>query len=151
MGIILLTRGFETIVDDDIYEELNSYLWYASGPEGRPARRLRDATRRVIYMYHQIMDVRPWELRLENKVVDHIDGNPLNNQRNNLRIVTQNKNMQNSNRHLFREGIGYDSTHDRYKVYIDRPDLPRINIGTYKTREEANVALIQARLNYPCE
>lgn len=152
MAFIQLTRGFITKVDDDLLDELNSYLWYASGLEGRPARRLKAGPRKIIFIYHQILHVLPWVMSMQNMVVDHIDGDPLNNTRENLRLVSRTTNMQNSDRHKFREGIGYDSTHDRYKVYIDRPNLPRINIGTYKTREEADAALISARTKFAtCE
>lgn len=56
---ILLTKGFVTRVDSDLLEDLNSYLWYASGPEGRPARRLIEPERRLIFIYHQILKVEP--------------------------------------------------------------------------------------------
>lgn len=145
MGIIYLTKGYETIVDDDIHEELNSYLWYASGVDGRPARRLRTGPRKIIMIYHQILHVIPWVMAEQGFCIDHIDGDPLNNQRSNLRIVTQTENMRNTNRHKNREGVAYDSRHDRYKVYIDQPDKKRINVGTYRTRLAAEVALGQAK------
>lgn len=143
MGFIQLTKGFITEVDDDLLEDLNSYLWYASGLEGRPARRLREA-RKIIFIYHQILHVLPWVMSAQGYVVDHIDGDPLANKRANLRIVTQQDNMLNADRHKLREGISYDSTHDRFKAYIDRPHTSRVNVGTFKTREEADFALAQA-------
>lgn len=145
MAIIELTRDYRTTVDDDRYKELDSYLWYASGNEGRPARRLRTGPRKLIYLYHQVLHVLPWVLRDMGLCVDHIDGNPLNNTKINLRVVSQSENMMNSARHQFRDGIGYDSTHDRYKAYIDMPFEKRINIGTYLTKEEATTAVMQAR------
>ena len=144
MSFIQLTKGFITEVDDDLLEELNSYLWHASGLEGRPARRLRAGPRKMIYIYHQILHVLPWVMSEQGYVVDHVDGDPLNNKRANLRIVTQQDNMLNADRHKLREGIAYDSTHDRFKVYIDSPYTSRINVGTFKTREEADFALAQA-------
>jgi hypothetical protein len=145
MQQILLTRGFVAIVDDDMADELWEHLWYASGVEGRPARRLKEEPRRLILMYHQILRVKPWELRLQGLVVDHINGDPLDNRLENLRIVTHAENARNADRHRFREGIGYDSTHDRYKAYIDMPNQPRVNIGTYKTRSDAETALANAK------
>lgn len=151
MAIIYLTKGFKTVVDDDLYEDLNSYLWYASGLEGRPARRLRAGPRKIILIYHQILHVLPWVLKEQGMCIDHLDSNPLNNQLSNLRLCSNKDNMRNTSRHLFREGIGYDSTHDRYKVYIDRPDKPRINIGTYLDRKTAELALANAKMELGLE
>lgn len=145
MAIIELTKGYETIVDDDRYEDLNSYSWYASGADARPARRLRTGERKLIYIYHQILHVIPWVLKSLGMEVDHIDRDPLNNQINNLRIVSHKDNMRNRPNYGNRQGIGYDCRNDRFKVYIDQPDLPRINIGTFKTEKEAEIALAQAR------
>lgn len=145
MAIIYLTRGFETIVDDDLYEELNSYNWYASGLEGRPARRLKGESRKLIYIYHQILHVLPWVISLNKMCVDHLDGDPLNNKRDNIQLSSLNDNARNTIRHKFREGTSYDSTHNKYKAYIDCPDQPRLNIGTFISQEAASTALAKAK------
>lgn len=145
MAVITLTRGFEAIVDDHLFDDLNSYNWHASGVEGRPARRLKADPRKIIFLYHQVLHILPWVMSKQGLVIDHLDGNPLNNQLNNLRICSQKENMRNTFRYGFREGISYDSTHNKYKAYIDQPDTPRINIGTFLTVEEAKNALIQAK------
>jgi len=77
--------------------------------------------------------------------VDHIDRNPLNNQRANLRIVSLKQNARNTERHENRIGVAYDYTHNTYKAYIDQPDKPRINVGTYCTQDQAELALAQAK------
>lgn len=141
MGIIYLTRGFETVVDDDLHEELDSYLWHASGPQGRPCRRLRAGPRKLIYMYHQILDVLPWVMSMEGYEIDHRDRNPLNNQISNLRIVNHKTNMRNTAKFGYRVGVCFDNRHRKYKAYLDRTDFPRINVGTYLTAEEAYAAL----------
>lgn len=145
MWYIQLTRGFLTAVDDDMVEELNSYRWYASGGAGRPARRLKTGNRGLVYMYHQILDVNPKELKPKGLVVDHIDRDPLNNQRHNLRIVSHKDNMLNTLRHELRVGVAFDSQHCKWKAYLDEAYKPRINIGTYKTKIEAEQALSSYR------
>lgn len=138
MAIIKLTRGFITEVDDELYEELSTFPWYASGPKGRPARRLRveeNPNRSLIYIYHQILKVNPWQI---TKVVDHIDGNPLNNKVENLRIITHKENMQNIKKP--HKGIAYCNTFNRYKAYIDILSSGvkcRINVGTFATFDAA--------------
>ena len=143
MAIIQLTRGFETVVDDDLYDELALHKWYASGLEGRPARRLKDDTRRLILIYHQILRVWPWDIRAEGKCVDHINHDPLDNRKCNLRIVTFAEN--NKNRFKGRAGISFDGTHGKYKVYIDVDGYKRYNVGTFKHKIEAENALFQAK------
>lgn len=145
MAIIQLTRGFETIVDDDLYEDLNSYKWYASGKDGRPARRLRLGPRKLIFLYHQVLRVLPWVLRQQGLEVDHDDYNPLNNQKYNLQVVTHKQNMRNTTYYGYRQGICLDNTHNKWKAYLDRPDEPRINIGTFLTEIEAQAALDQIK------
>lgn len=148
---IELTRGYITLVDDDLLDELNSYLWYASGVDGRPARRLKTEGRKLIFMYHQILRVNPWELRQKGLVVDHINNDPLDNRKQNLRITTLEGNARNTARHIYRKGISFDTRHKRWKVYIDRPDMLRVNIGTYIDGEDAERALAKARREYGLE
>lgn len=141
MAIIRLTRGYETLIDDELYDDLAKYNWYASGNEGRPARRLKAGPRKLIYMYHQILHVLPWVINHMCLSVDHINRDPLDNRISNLRIVSLKVNARNTIRHEQAVGICFDNTHHKYKAYLDRPDLPRINIGTFFTREEAELAL----------
>lgn len=148
MATIKLTRGFITLVDDELFDSLNSYHWYASGVEGRPARRLKTGPRKLIYIYHQILHILPWVISKYGFEVDHINGNPLDNRKDNLRVVTHRENMRNTLSHIVQQGYCYDNTHNKWKVYVDRPNRARINIGTYRTKDEAKSALAQARLDY---
>ena len=133
------------MVDDEIYEELSLYKWYDSGIELRPARRLRLGPRKLIYLYHQVLNVLPWVLRLQGLEVDHINCDPLDNRKENLRVATRKENMRNTTFYAYRQGICLDNTHNKWKAYIDQPDLPRINIGTFSSEQEAQAALDQKR------
>jgi hypothetical protein len=92
---IPLTRGLHAIVDAEDYKWLSQYKWYA----GRPNRAGRVDARRntkgggIMLMHRQIMQAP------KGMVVDHINGNSLDNRRCNLRICTQMENTQNSRRH----------------------------------------------------
>lgn len=141
MAEITLTKGCTVTVDDADFGWLNSYKWYAQGVEGRAARRIRFPRNTIIYIYHQILDVNPWELRTKNLEVDHIDRNIANCRRDNLRIVTHATNMLNSKTSLNKTGVGYDSLHNRWKAYIDRPHKSRINIGTFRNKIDALAAV----------
>lgn len=74
----------------------------------------------VAYAGHRII----WFLNhgsiCQNQVIDHIDGNSLNNNIKNLRLVTQLINNRNhkkqSNNKTGETGIYYEKTNDRYRV-----------------------------------
>ncbi|UCD53145.1 MAG: HNH endonuclease [Phycisphaerales bacterium] len=89
---IPLTRGLHAIVDAEDYKWLSQYKWHA----GRPTRAGKIYARRsrrrggVILMHRQIMNPP------RGMVVDHINGNSLDNRRCNLRICTQTENIHNS-------------------------------------------------------
>lgn len=98
-------------------------------------------------------------------VVDHCDGNPLNNQKSNLRLVTQGENARNRIRHKnnrsgFR-GVYHHSSGGKLKKAW-RVEITvngkRIQLGYFATPEEASHAYDEAarkhygpyaRLNFP--
>lgn len=97
MKEIKLTKGLFALVDDEAFEWLNQWKWcgrrdkknqYAMrGIAWRDSSNKKKTTE--ISMHRLIMDA-PKGLQ-----VDHIDGNGLNNQRNNLRLCTKTQNLYN--------------------------------------------------------
>lgn len=88
---IPLTKGKFALVDDVDFDRINAWKWcfLSSGYAVR-----RDViTNKFILMHRQIVNP------ASNEVVDHIDGDKLNNTRANLRVCNQTRNMQNSNRY----------------------------------------------------
>src|SRR5574343_2093423 len=88
-----------------------------------------------VLLHRLIMSPRP------DEDIDHIDGDPLNNQRHNLRCVTHAQNMQN-------RGVRSDSQTGVRGVSIPRQKTPgfkgyfkvgekRVYLGTFRTIEEA--------------
>lgn len=75
-------------------------------------------------------------------VIDHIDGNPANNRRKNLRICTQYQNMINSkirsDSNNNYKGVKYRGS-GNYQARIQK-DGKRYNLGTFKTEEDAAIA-----------
>lgn len=147
-NLIYLTKGFVTVVDEEDYDRLNRYRWYASGADHRPARRAPEHDRKIILIYHQILNVLPWVLRTNGLCVDHIDRDCLNNRKENIRVVTQQENMLNSITSINKVGVSIDRTWNTFKAYYDNPFKKRINIGTYKTREEAEAALMKFKAEH---
>ena len=73
-------------------------------------------------------------------VVDHIDRNPLNNQKSNLRVVTHSENMTNRATNYFSIGNLWcnkkEKRNRRWRVYINIEGI-RKHIGHFFTEEEA--------------
>ena len=85
---IPLTKGKVAVVDADDYDWLSKYKWYACNNTA-VFRARRNLGSKRLFMHRVITDAPP------GLVVDHIDGNPLNNRKANLRICTQTENNYN--------------------------------------------------------
>lgn len=104
MREIKLTQGMVAMVDDDDYEWLNKYKWCVS--KGRDGYFNARTTiykfydgykwRRSVKMHHLIMKT------TKGQIIDHINGNPLDNRRCNLRLATNAENCRNSKKGTYR-------------------------------------------------
>jgi len=95
MKQIQLTQGKFALVDDEDFEELNKYKWFAAKCNkgmfyARRAETVGFKKQVLIPMHRQILDIKS-----KNEFGDHIDFNTLNNQRSNLRVCTKRQNCQN--------------------------------------------------------
>lgn len=131
------------LIDKDDYESIKFYKFYIS--KGYVAS--SDCTPRTLHRF--IMGV------TDPKVyVDHIDGNPLNNKRSNLRLSNAKLNAQNrakSSKAASKYHGVYRSRHGKRwmsKVTIDGIEY---NIGVYDTEEEAATAYDEYIMTLDCE
>ena len=86
-----LTRGLFAIVDDSDASLVVPYKWYAKpASNGRTWYAVREVDGRRVWMHHVICPP------LASKTVDHIDGDGLDNRRDNLRSATKNEQCHNS-------------------------------------------------------
>jgi hypothetical protein len=109
---IPLTQGEYAMVDAEDYERVNRHKWCLSRSGNRvyAQRRCHGTTIRM----HQFIMNPP-----QGKVVDHIDGNGLNNRRGNLRICNRQQNACNSRR---RKAPNASSPYIGVYRYKNRPD-----------------------------
>lgn len=81
--------------------------------------------------------------------IDHIDGNPLNNKKSNLRICTQSENMANGKLRKDNAtgvpGVWYVTNEKLWYAQIQKERKQR-HIGCFRTFEEAKLARLRAEL-----
>lgn len=149
---IELTQGYKAIVDDEVYEELSKYKWCVH----RMTRDGRVYATRLERMHFSVVGHPE-----PGFVVDHINGNGLDNRRENLRIITNKENIRcqriNRNNTSGYRGVSWHKGKQRWEARI-RVNGKRLNLGRYKTAEEAAYAYDEAakrhfqefaRLNFP--
>src|ERR671923_1500933 len=128
---IPLPRGLFALVDDADYEWLNQWKW--SIGSNRYAYRINEQNR-GIYM-HRLITNAPNGMQ-----VDHINGNKLDNRRENLRVCTKHENMRNrgkqKNNTSGYKGVSWREKSKRYGAFI-KIDGKYKMIGEYKTAEDA--------------
>lgn len=85
----------------------------------------------------------------DDMVIDHINGDGLDNRKSNLRICTQAENTRNhsalSNNTSGCTGVSYSKHNNKWHAYITH-DNNRLTIGYYNTKEEAAEARKQAEI-----
>lgn len=130
---ILLTQGKQALVDDDEFDELALVKWcyrggYAVRTEGTRANQ------RTVVMHRLVMDAPA------NAVVDHINGDKLDNRRCNLRLATTAENIRNSARSVRNtsgfKGVSFDRSRGKWFASICANRKLK-NLGRYATAEEA--------------
>lgn len=143
--------GNYALVDDADYEWLNQWRWYADKKHNRfyAARQIRIGEKQAVtYMHRAILRI------TESKIMgDHINGNGLDNQRDNIRICTHKQNQDN------KSGLGGTS---KYKgVCLEkRKNLWRaqlgcngkqIYLGAFSNENDAAIAYNNAAIKYQGE
>ena len=100
MKIIPLTHGQFTKVDDEDFDELSKYTWFAQWNAGTKSYyALSNQYRTKTKRFHQSMQRHVMGLKYGNKTqIDHFSHDTLDNQKQNLRTATPLENMWNSSK-----------------------------------------------------
>lgn len=136
-----LTQGKVALVDDEDFEWLSRWKWSynQNGYAIRNSKVRKKQTRH--YLHREILQAD------RSQRVDHIDGDPLNNQRSNLRICSQAENVQNSrirsdNKSGFK-GVSFHARSGKWQASICTKGS-RNHLGLFNTVEEAADAYLEA-------
>ncbi|MGU2415225.1 AP2 domain-containing protein [Burkholderia cenocepacia] len=146
MKEIFLTRGCTALVDDELFDELSKFRW-ATHKTGYAVRKSAHPTKSgeyiVLWMHREILGLSFGD----GVMVDHIDGNRLNNVRANLRICTQAQNQWNRsapghNTSGFK-GVSWKKDHGKWNARIQH-NMKTVNLGYFGTAEDAYAAYCKA-------
>jgi hypothetical protein len=137
MKEIKLTQGKVTLIDDEDYDYLSQWKWFAQkdGHTYYAKRNLRSKGVHTYPIMHRVIMNTP-----KGMEVDHIDHNGLNNQKSNLRNCTRSQNQMNvkpggESKYL---GVYYDKK-GKYKYIraMIRINNKNIYLGVFSTEIEA--------------
>lgn len=146
LAYITLTKGYEAVIDAVDVHLVDGFNWSAITPRpgGVYARRnnlTACGKRTAVYMHREILG------HPAGFDVDHIDGNGLNNKRENLRIATVSQNAYNSltpkNNTSGYKGATFHNRFGRWIAKISAEGKSH-HLGYFDTPEEAHAAYCEA-------
>jgi hypothetical protein len=148
--LIPLTQGYNAIVDTADYERVVD-----DGPWSADVQRCRDGSIRCVYARHHVYDVNGKQTTEslhrfilnrqpgDGVLVDHRDGDGLNNRRSNLRLATPADNARNHKKSANNtSGFVGVSWHEPSRKWVAQVCVDGNNLwlGLYSTAKDAAVA-----------
>lgn len=138
MKILTLTNSqIPVLVDDEDFEDLNQFNWRLLAGKGYVVRSIwENKTSKLEYLHRRITGAP------KGFDVDHIDMNPFNNQKVNLRVVTRSQNMANTKPRKGRsqyKGVSSYTRNNMKKPWVAyiKHNYKNLSLGYYRTEGEA--------------
>lgn len=125
------------LVDDKVFREVSKYLWHLS-PDGYPSTNATQLNGKMtLVRMHRFIMQTP-----HGFVIDHMNGNKLDNRMKNLRVCNQSQNQANrkflnKNNTSGYRGVSFNKQRKLWSSSI-RINYKTIRLGFFKTAKEAN-------------
>ncbi len=143
----MTSRGLEVLVDVDDYEWLSQFHWILSGGKAGAGGQYPSAYIRrdkgsytFKYMHRMVIGA------LKGQFVDHINGNTLDNRKENLRLCTRSQNGANrgktqKNKTRYK-GVSYQPHKSKPSPWVSKimHNKKAIHLGSYSSQTEAAIA-----------
>lgn len=130
--MILNIKTYEVLIDDEDADLVATYKWSVAIKRGVPY--FQSTSKPSIQLARLILSA-PAEF-----LVDHINGNTLDNRKSNLRLATKRTNAQNmkSNRGSTSKykGVCWDKFRNKWRATI-KVDGKQVHLGRFLTEEDA--------------
>jgi hypothetical protein len=138
MKKIKLSTGEFTMIDDDDFELYGKFKCFPATPKSGKYRYAQLCYEGKTKYLHRVIMKAP-----QGYLVDHIDGDTLNNQKNNLRIVSQHGNQHNAKGKV--NPTGFPNVRKLGNRFQGRVKVMgrKISLGAFQTAFEAYEAVKQ--------
>jgi hypothetical protein len=138
-----LSKNKYALVDDEDYPKVSKHKWFViqRGKSEHACRTvIENGNKRTEYLHRALLNPN------SNEVVDHINGNGLDNQKANLRLCTKQQNSWNSDKNTKNvsgyKGVSFEKTTGKWRVRI-RKDGKSYSYGLYEQAEEASKVYLE--------
>lgn len=143
---LYLSKGKFALVSIQDYEAVSKHKWslHPGDRVGKLFYASRSENGKVIKLHREIMNAQKGEF------VDHIDGNGLNNVRENLRLVSHKENMANQRKRAGKSkyrGVYFNKSHGKWRAQI-QIEGKRTYLGSFASEIEAAKAFNDACLKF---
>jgi hypothetical protein len=127
-----IAGGRVVLLSPEDIDRVAAHHWHGVPARNTVYARYQDSSKKVTLMHRLILDAGP------GQIVDHINGDGLDNRRENLRLVTaaQNNHNRRPQGALPFKGVYKAKGRTRYRASMTIGDR-RLNLGSYSTAEEA--------------
>lgn len=148
MKEIQLSQGKVALVDDEDFDRIKDFHWYArkTGNTFYAAYKVKSKGKSTTFYMHRIILNAPSDIP-----VDHADGNGLNNQKSNIRLCSHSENMRNTK--MFKnntsgfKGVSWHKRSNKWRAVI-KVNAKHKHLGLFQTDIAAANAYNDAAKKY---
>ena len=141
MKRIPLSQGKFAIVDDEDYQEMSKHQWILSNKGYAIRKKSWDGQRKTVGLHRELVQAP------DGFEIDHINGDPLDNRKQNLRVCTRQDNCYNSGKRKDNtsgyKGVSWHVREKKWRAQI-KQNKKRFYLGYYSVKEEAARAYDEA-------